>query len=405
MADLKIIYLHQYFNTPEMAGGTRSYEMARRLVSMGHEVHMITSWRGHSKCKEWTSSEDGINVHWASVRYANSFSDGQRILAFIKFLFLAIRKGLSLKGDIVFATSTPLTIAIPGYIISKKLSIPMVFEVRDLWPELPIAIGAIRNPFLCWLANMLEKFAYFNSKMIVALSDGMKEGIVAKGYNSNSVSVIPNSCDLDFFEVNDSIVGQRFRIENKIPEHVKLFVYAGTFGRINGVSYMVELAAALSNQRDIYFLAVGEGAEHEKITQLAQDRGVLNINFKVVDSVSKAEMVDVLAAADVALSLFISLKEMEANSANKFFDALAASIPVLINYGGWQSKLLKDNDAGLQLDRNIKIAANQIRALVSDPEKLKKMGLNARRLGESKFSRDFLAKKLEDVLKQAINAS
>jgi len=389
-----------------MAGGTRSYEMARRLVSMGHEVHIITSWRGQSNSKGWTTTnEDGINVHWASVRYANSFTDVQRILAFIKFLFLAIRKGLSLKGDIVFATSTPLTIAIPGYIISKRLSIPMVFEVRDLWPELPIAIGAIKNPFFCWLANILEKFAYFNSKRIVALSDGMKEGIVAKGYNSHNVTVIPNSCDLEFFEVSDSINGRRFRIENKIPENVTLIVYAGTFGRINGVSYMVELADALSNLPDIYFLAVGEGAEHEKITKLAQDRGVLNNNLKVLDSVSKADMVNVLAAADLALSLFIPLREMEANSANKFFDALAASRPIMINYGGWQSKLLKDNDAGLQLDRNIKIAANQIKGLVSDPEKLEKMGFNARRLGESKFSRDFLAKKLDDVLKQAVNAS
>jgi len=117
---LKIIYLHQYFNTPAMSGGTRSYEIARRLVGMGHEVHMITSWTSQAHSSDWfTTCEDGINVHWVPVRYSNSFSDAKRIQAFLKFLVLATRKGLSMDADVVFATSTPLTIAIPGYIISK----------------------------------------------------------------------------------------------------------------------------------------------------------------------------------------------------------------------------------------------------------------------------------------------
>jgi len=402
---LKIIYLHQYFNTPSMSGGTRSYEMARRLVKMGHEVHILTSYRDHCATSGWfVTNEDGINIHWFPISYSNKYSDLQRIMAFLKFLIVATHRGRALTADLVFATSTPLTIAIPGYLISRRLSVPMVFEVRDLWPTLPIAIGSLRNPVLRWLAFKLERFAYVNSKHVVALSDGMKDGVVASGYNPEKVHVIPNSCDLDFFSVSDDgEASSRFRAENNIPGNAKLIIYCGTFGRINGVDYLVDLASSLSDVPDLYFLAIGEGAEFDNVAELAGLRGVLNKNFRLLPSVSKAEMPSILAAADLATSLFIPLKEMEANSANKFFDALAAGLPVLLNYGGWQSKLLVDNEAGLQLDRDIKVAAYQLRQLLSDSRKIRKWGLNARNLGESQFSRDDLALKLEHVFKEAVN--
>ena len=402
---MKIIYFHQYFNTPAMSGGTRSYEMARRLVNMGHEVCMITSWRGDCHTSDWfVTNEDGITVHWFPVTYSNSFSNLQRILAFVKFMVAATRRCWSMNADLVFATSTPLTIAIPGYVTSKKLSIPMVFEVRDLWPILPIAIGSLKNRFLCWLAYKLERFAYFNSSQVIALSDGMKDGIIASGYDRQKVHVIPNSCDLELFSISyDDEASSRFRAENDIPRNAKLIVYCGTFGRINGVDYLVNLANSLDDIPDLYFLAIGKGAEFNNVIKLAEARGVLNKNFLILPSVSKAEMPSVLAAADMATSLFIPLKEMEANSANKFFDALAAGLPVLLNYGGWQSKLLADYEAGLQLDQDIKVAAEQLRHVLSDPKKISRWGANARNLGESQFSRDDLAVKLEKVFKEAIN--
>ena len=406
-SNLKIIYLHQYFNTPSMSGGTRSYEMARRLVQMGHEVHMITSWRGDCRTSDWfITNEDGITVHWFPVAYSNSFSDFQRVGAFLKFLIAVTRRCWSMSADLVFATSTPLTIAIPGYLTSKRLSIPMVFEVRDLWPTLPIAIGSLNNPFLRWLAFKLERFAYFNSSQVIALSDGMKDGVVASGYDSRKVHVIPNSCDLELFSVaDDGKASSRFRAENNIPGDAKLIVYCGTFGRINGVDYLVDLASSLDDIPDLYFMAIGEGAEFDDVAELAELRGVLNGNFRLLPSISKAEMPNILAAADFATSLFIPLKEMEANSANKFFDALAAGLPVLLNYGGWQSKLLVDNDAGLQLDRDIKVAADQLRQVLFDSQKICRWGVNARNLGESQFSRDDLALKLEHVFKEAVNES
>lgn len=142
---MRITYLHQYFNTPEMSGGTRSYEMARKLVAMGHEVNMITSWRENDGKTDWFETEEaGIHVHWIPVPYSNKMGFYERLRAFTKFAVYSSLKAIQLKSDIIFATSTPLTIAIPGVIASKINHIPMVFEVRDLWP---------RSTYITWSAE------------------------------------------------------------------------------------------------------------------------------------------------------------------------------------------------------------------------------------------------------------
>ena len=138
---MKVIYLHQYFTTPNMSGGTRSYEMAKRLVAAGHEVHMVTSWVKETDKTDWYEQEvDGIHVHWFPNPYNNKMSFRRRIQMFFRFAFAAMKKISSIKADVIFATSTPLTIAIPGVLGARKQKIPMVFEVRDLWPEVPIAM-------------------------------------------------------------------------------------------------------------------------------------------------------------------------------------------------------------------------------------------------------------------------
>ncbi|NLY71895.1 MAG: glycosyltransferase family 4 protein, partial [Clostridiales bacterium] len=202
---MRIVYLHQYFSTPEGSSGIRSYEMARRMVQAGHEVFMITSERSgkFSTKKKWYQTEEaGIKVYWTPVLYSNHMGYLQRIQAFFQYAWRAAWKAASFDADIIFATSTPLTIALPAVYASKKNKIPLVFEVRDLWPELPIAIGAIKNPLLIAVARWLERFAYRNSARVIALSPGMKAGVIKSGYPENKVSVIPNSCDLDLFDVD-----------------------------------------------------------------------------------------------------------------------------------------------------------------------------------------------------------
>ena len=208
---MKIIYLHQYFNTPQMSGGTRSYEMARRFVAAGHEVHMITSSRERNKnASGWVDEIiDGIHVHWFSVPYSNKMDFKARISAFLKFAIVSGAKAYRVGGDVIFASSTPLTIALPAVYAAKRLRKAMLFEVRDLWPELPIAVGALKNPFLIKAAKWLERFAYKNADNVIALSPGMAKGVIKSGYPPDKVHIIPNSCDTDLFQVPES-EGKKF---------------------------------------------------------------------------------------------------------------------------------------------------------------------------------------------------
>jgi glycosyltransferase involved in cell wall biosynthesis len=404
---MKILYLHQYFNTPQDSGGTRSYEMARRLVAAGHQVEMITSKRDvtDSAARDWLKTEEsGIHVHWLPVPYSNAMSYRARIGAFFKFAIGAARKAASMPADVVFATSTPLTIALPGIYAARRQGIPMVFEVRDLWPELPIAVGVLRNPVLKWAAWLLEWVAYHASAHIVALSPGMAEGVIRRGIPAERVTVIPNSSDVELFDVppeRGAAIRERLGLSPEQP----LIVYTGTFGLINGVDYLVELAAAMREiAPEVRFLLVGKGAEVQKVTQRAQDLGVLNHNLWIWDAIPKIEMPDVLAAATIATSVVIPLEALNNNSANKFFDALAAGKPIAINHGGWQADLLRKTGAGIVLPpENVDQAALLLADFVQDTDRLQKASAAARKLAYTRFSRDILAAELETVLQGVVD--
>jgi glycosyltransferase involved in cell wall biosynthesis len=399
---LTILYLHQYFNTPNMSGSTRSYEMARRFVAQGHEVHMITSWREHSKNNDWFVERiDGIHVHWLPVRYSNSMSFSKRIKPFFEFAFKSAWKAASIKADIIFATSTPLTIALPAIYASKKQRVPMVFEVRDLWPELPISMGALNNPIKRYFAKNMELFAYKNSSAIIALSPGMKDGIIRKNYPKSNIAVIPNSCDIGMFEVEDSL-GKRFRRDRKWLGNSPLILYAGAFGLINGVDYLVDLAVELSRiDSDIKILAVGSGMEYDKVIKKAKNLEVFNRNFYIEKELKKKDMAAALNASTIATSLFIDIPEMRINSANKFFDALASARPVMINYGGWMHDLINSKNCGLAMwQKPIDKVAQELEQKAHDPIWLESASNAAIDLAKDNFDRDILSEQLLSILKE-----
>lgn len=399
---MRITYLHQYFTTPDVPGGTRSYEMARRLVEMGHDVHVVTSDQTSEtteKLSWYKTEESGIHVHWYPVPYSNKMSFWARIVAFFRFALLASRKAASIECDVVFATSTPLTIAIPAVYASKRRKVPMVFEVRDLWPEGPIAVGALKNPMTIKAARWLEEFAYRNSKRIVALSPGMKEGIVSTGYPEDLVTVIPNSCDIDLFNVEES-KGMALRSQHSWLQDRPLVIYTGTIGMINGIDYMVRLAAFVrSIDPEIRFLILGSGREEVRVRSLAKKMNVLNNNLFMLPPVPKSEVPYWLSAADIATSFVIDVKETWNNSANKFFDALAAGRPIAINHGGWQAEIIENHGVGIVLDaHNIGSAATRLVGSIHDREWLVKAGSMSKRISKEQFDRGKLAAKLEDAL-------
>lgn len=382
--------------------------MARYLAKVGHDVHVISSDRtGRNRAGRWVSETiDGFTVHWFPVPYSNSMSARQRVGAFLKFATKSATKARKLKGDLVFATSTPLTIAIPGMYATLARRTPLVLEVRDLWPELPIALGVLTRSVPIMLARLLERTAYRRSSHIVALSPGMKEGIVRQGVSADRVTVLPNVGDLDFFR-EDPESGERWRHQLAWLGKRQLIVHCGTIGRVNGVSYLVRLAAETRAQgADICFATVGTGAEEEEVRQLATELGVLDVNFFMLGTMPKREIAKVFSASALTLCLVIPVKELEHNSANKFFDSLAAGRPLAINYGGWHEGLLVANDCGFRFPaKNISDAATSLIQYLASPKDLEQKGKNARALAEREFSLSTIAGRLAEILEATSLAS
>lgn len=397
---MRIVYLHQYFATPEMAGGTRSYEMARRLVAAGHEVHMVTAQKS-GEGTGWTETEEaGIHVHWRPVAYSSHMSFRRRIRSFLEFSRQSASKVASLPCDVIFASSTPLTVALPAAYGAWRQRAPIVFEVRDLWPDTPVAVGALKHRLPIALARGLERFAYNRASHVVALSPDMKRGVVATGYPEDSVTVIPNSCDLGLFDV-PSEHGKKFRQQHAWLQDRPLVVYTGALGLVNGVDYLARLAAAVGQyDPEVRFLVIGDGCEREKVRRVATELGVLDRNFFMLDAVPKTEMPAILSAANMATSTVIDRKPLWANSANKVFDALAARRPIAINHEGWLADMIRQNACGLVLPiGDIKSAAEHLVATLDDPAQLSLLGKAAYRVARDQFDRDMLARKLETVIR------
>jgi glycosyltransferase involved in cell wall biosynthesis len=406
---MRVLYLHQYFTTPDMVGGTRSYEMARRLVDAGHTVHMITTDREarNTRHRQWRRElVSGIDVHWLPVPYSNRFGYRARMQAFVDFAWRAAGRAVELGGDLVFATSTPLTIALPGIFASRRLKVPMVFEVRDLWPDVPIALGVLRNPAAIAAARWLERAAYRHAAHVVALSPGMKDGVVRHGIPAELVTVIPNGCDCGPFDVSPR-VGEAFRRRHAWLGNRPLVTYAGTLGTVNGVGYFARLAAEVRRLApEVRFLVVGGGKEEATVRRIAAELGVLDQNFFMMQSLPKREMPACFSATDLAASLFIDLPALWANSANKFFDGLAARRPLLINYEGWQADLLRRTGAGLVVPPgDPRRAAEELIAFLGDPSRVARARSAAGELAAGPFNRDRLADELLNVLERAVGAA
>lgn len=353
---MRIIYLHQYFTFPSTNGGTRSYDLAKKLVENGHDVQFITT---SSNIKEdfkdtWNFLEsENIKFHILDLHYNNSLSSFKRVLVFWKFLWFASFKILKLKGDLVIATSTPLTIGIPA--LAKKWfhKTPYIFETRDVWPEAVIAIGAIKNSLVKRMLYALESTIYKNASAIVPLSTDMKVSISSRYKNLTCpIEVIENISELDRFkngyDTNISILEKTIGF---IPRFSIL--YAGTFGKVNGLNYVIEFATKLLPiDPTIVFILLGRGAEKSEIQANAKKVGVLNKNVFILEVVPKSELPQFYSEISMGSSFVIPIKELWANSANKFFDTLAAGKPMLINHEGWQKKTLLENNAGFILPYN-----------------------------------------------------
>ncbi|HEX5911161.1 MAG TPA: glycosyltransferase family 4 protein, partial [Thermoleophilaceae bacterium] len=256
---MHILYLHQFFTTREGTGGTRSYEFARHLAAAGHDVTMVTAARGESPRRYDVDGFAVVEVKGGSPDYvrATAQSFARRIAGFGGFAAAATAAAVRLpRPDVVFATSPALTVAVPGLLASRRHRVPLVFEVRDLGPRAPIEMGALRNPAARALARALEKAAYRGAAHVVALSPGMREGVLEAGVDPGRVTLIPNAADLDLFGpgVAPGSLADRFGDDFVVS-------YFGTMGEANDLDQVVRAATLLADrgERGVTFALMGDG--------------------------------------------------------------------------------------------------------------------------------------------------
>ncbi len=393
---MRITYIHQYFKTPGMSGGTRSYEFARRLVDRGHEVHMITGDPDADRAR--VTREAGIVVHWLPVPYSNAMSYRRRLRSFLGFVGRAALVAGRLRHDLVFATSTPLTVAIPGAWAALRRQVPMVLEVRDVWPELPIAMGALRSPVSRWAAGRLEAWAYRRSARVIALSPGMAASI-RRRFPDVAVTVVPNSSDRALF-AGAGRAGAALRQRTPWLGDRPLVLYAGTLGLANGVDYLVRMAARLADiDPEVRIAIIGDGRMRDGVRDLAVELGVLDRNLFLLGPVSKSAVVAYFGACDLATSVFADVPELGANSPNKVFDAFAAGRPVAVNHGGWIADLITGHGAGLVLPpADTAAAAAAVARFLRDRPACRAAGAAAYALARDRFDRDRLFEDFARVL-------
>jgi glycosyltransferase involved in cell wall biosynthesis len=309
---------------------------------------------------------DGIDVNVIHAPYSNRSGFLFRVFAFIKFMFVCCLYAYRFrKYDVVYVTSTPLTVAVPALFLNKVFNMTMYFEVRDLWPDIPIELNIIKNRFIKFCLKKFELYVYRSAKKVVVLSEGMREEIVKKGISDEKLLLIPNASDVAFF---DSCMKKKqphkFELD-AIRQQAIIGLYAGTFGYANDLSYVVELAKELKGRgANFSFFLIGDGAERDKLKKLVKSYNVNDV-VKFLPAVSKEELVGYIQAADFCISTVRNSPALYNNSANKFFDALAAGRPIVINHEGWMKKSIDNNGLGLVLNYDIGGSAVKLEAFFS----------------------------------------
>jgi len=393
---MKVLYFHQYFNTPSLAGGTRSYEMARQLIARGHQVTMVCTrsgkgqlpLSGRSDDPARTGVIDGIRVIQFNLRYSNYLSLPKRAWIFLRYALNSLKLALCVDYDLIFATTTPLTAGIPGIFARWLRRKPFVFEVRDLWPELPRQMGVITNCLVLGAMGLLEWVSYHSANRLIGLSPGIVKGIERLGVPAERVTMIPNGCDLEVF----SQVKFRCRPEGVSSDDL-MAIFAGAHGIANGLDAVLDAASELKRRgrSDIKLVLVGDGKLKPHLQARAQKEGLDNVIFH--PPVSKLDIVGLMAAADIGMQILANVPAFYyGTSPNKFFDYLAAGLPVLNNYPGWLAEMIKAHECGFAVVPDDPGAfADALEKAAANREALHGMGERARKLGENEFNRRKLA--------------
>ncbi|NNF04407.1 MAG: glycosyltransferase family 4 protein [Rhodothermales bacterium] len=353
---MRVLFVSNNFPPEVNAPAVRLIEHARRWTADGHEVEVLTSnpnfpegeiYDGYEN-RLVTDSVDGIDVVRVPMYVAENKGSFKRILSYVSFMISAwwYCRRTNEEPDLVVATSPQFFAGLGGYLISRRLGTPFVLEIRDLWPESIVAVGAMSRNAVIRMFERLEYFLYRKADHIVVVTDSFKRVISSNGIPANKISVLKNGFDVDSLaEPLDAAVLADY--EETLGLRGKFVVsYIGTIGMAHGVEIMVD-AAEKCTDPDILFMIVGTGAERAKLENLVSERKLSNV--LLVDKQPKEMVPYLLSLSSVSLVHLKKSALFKTVIPSKIFEAMALRRPIILGVEGESRDIVEEAGAGIPI--------------------------------------------------------
>jgi len=411
---MRILYLSQYF--PPEAGATqiRAYEMAMNWVRLGHQVTMIAevpnhpsgiippAYRGKLYQRDKLDGIDVVRV-WVKASPVKSFRN--RMLFYLTYMLNACVAGIFLaRGDydLVYASSPPLFVGGAALFLSWVRRIPLLFEVRDLWPESAVALGELSNPRAVAWATRLEEACYHRAHRIVVVTQGILGRLAKRGLEPGKLSLIPNGANVDMFHFSDK-GRESVRHSLQLEDHF-IAIYTGIHGIAQGLDTVIEAARILKDEPRIHILLVGDGPKRVELVELAQKYSLPNLTM--LPEQPREQIVNYLSAADIALIPLRNLDLFKGALPSKMFDAWACERPLILSVNGEARQIMEAAEGGVFAPPEDPHAlADKLRQLSKQPDLCQEMGKRGRQFTIEHFSRKALAEKLAALLETTVAQS
>ena len=334
---------------------------------------------------------DGVKIIRTYLYAAPNKGLFKRILNYLSFMLSAVILGLPRIGrsDVVIASSPQFFVAIAGYLISLIKRVPFVFEVRDIWPEEIVAVGAIRSRFIIRILETIEMFLYRHAKLIVAVAEGTIDVLVKRGIPKEKMILMPNGVDFDEFQrdVDIRTVRDRHKLNGEF-----LVSYIGTHGMAHRLQTVIEAADRLRHNNRIRFMMVGDGAEKQRLQNLAGNLSLDNIQF--IPQLPHDKAIDYYKASDACLVPLKRADLFTKNIPSKIYEIMASGKPILLGAVGESRKLVNSAEAGLAFEpENVESLVDSIQKLYENKQDAKRLGENGLEYVKRNCRREVIAEK------------
>lgn len=406
---IRILFLTHYY-PPETGGASaRISGLTKWLAKYGHDVSVITGYPNYPMGEIYPGYEsssaryevlDGVKVFRAKVIAGSYKSIVVRLLNYFTLFVTSLWIGIKKRNnfDIIVASSPPLTIGLLGRLLSKIYKIPWILDIRDIWPDVGIEAGIIKEySIVDHISGKLAKFLYRHSNHITPVTLSKKNKIVGYGVEEAKISVVENGVDSDIVQNAENIDWRsKYRLDGKF-----VLTYAGLIGKAQGVEYIIETADLLRDQKDIHFLIVGEGVNKKDLIERASKLELTNITF--IDLQPKEAIPSLLKTSDIGLVPLINDNLKDAIP-SKLLEAWSCKLPVILIAGGEAKEIITRIEGGVALNSgDPEIIKNVIIDFIENREKLKTFGMNGYTYVHHKLERKYLARKLERVILKVLN--